>query len=107
MKTITDHELSEIADDWAREMPIDIGRRASFAAGYRYAEQQAKNSNTLAVNSILNDYDNVLVKLTEQIESLEKIYNNLSHLKIKELNILRGNKSQLEECIEIIQKYYC
>jgi len=51
MKTITDHELSEIADDWAREMPIDIGRRASFAAGYRYAEQQVKNCNTPDVST--------------------------------------------------------
>jgi len=58
------------------------------------------------MNSILNDYQNELLKLTKQIESLEKIYHNLSHLKIKELNILRGKKSQLEECIKIIQKYY-
>jgi hypothetical protein len=56
-----------------------------------------------ALTAILNDYNDELVKLTKQIESLEKKYDNLSHLKIKELNIIRGKKSQLVECIKIIK----
>lgn len=41
LKTITDHELSTIANDWAKEVPYEnTGIRTAFAAGYRYAESQ-------------------------------------------------------------------
>lgn len=50
MKTITDHELSMIAENWAKEMPINTGIRTAFAAGYRLAEQEVKNCNTPTVS---------------------------------------------------------
>lgn len=44
-ETITDHELSIIANDWAKEIPYEnIGIRTAFAAGYRLAEQQANGA---------------------------------------------------------------
>ena len=47
MKTITDHELSEIANDWAKEIPYEnIGIRTAFAAGYRLAEKQVNEANS-------------------------------------------------------------
>lgn len=58
------------------------------------------------MNSILNDYQDKLKNITEKIDSLEKIYHNLSHLKVKEYNILKGKRTQLIECVEVIQKYY-
>lgn len=58
------------------------------------------------MNSILNDYQDKLKDITTRIDSLEKIYHNLSHLKVKEYNILKGKRTQLIECIEVIQKYY-
>lgn len=47
-----------------------------------------------------------LKNITAKIDSLEKIYHNLSHLKVKEYNILKGKRTQIIECIEVIQKYY-
>jgi len=57
------------------------------------------------MNSILNDYQDKLKDITTKIDSLEKIYHNLSHLKVKEYNILKGKRTQLIDCIEVIQKY--
>lgn len=41
METFTDHDLSKVADKWAKEMPNEdlIGIRTAFAAGVRYAEK--------------------------------------------------------------------
>lgn len=58
------------------------------------------------MNSILNDYQDKLKDITTKIDSLEKLYHNLSHLKVKEYNILKGKRTQLIDCIEVIQKYY-
>lgn len=58
------------------------------------------------MSSILKDYQDKLKNITEKIDSLEKIYHNLSHLKVKEYNILKGKRTQLIECVEVIQKYY-
>ena len=58
------------------------------------------------MNSILNDYQDKLNNITTKIDSLEKIYHNLSHLKVKEYNILKGKRTQLIDCIQVIQKYY-
>lgn len=44
MKTITDHELSKMANDWVENTSIiNIGIRTAFAHGYRKAEKQVKN----------------------------------------------------------------
>ena len=41
MKTITDHELSKIAEDWENSISvINLGIKTAFAAGYRYKEKQ-------------------------------------------------------------------
>ena len=58
------------------------------------------------MNSILNDYQDKLKNITEKIDTKKKIYHNLSHLKVKEYNILKGKRTQLIECVEVIQKYY-
>ena len=57
------------------------------------------------MNSVLNDYQDKLKDITTKIDSLEKIYHNLSHLKVKEYNILKGKRTQLIDSIEVIQKY--
>jgi hypothetical protein len=42
MKTITDHELLKLADEWYDNTDFSfLGARTSFAAGYRLAEKQA------------------------------------------------------------------
>jgi hypothetical protein len=43
MKSITDSELLKIAENWEKEMPINLGVKTAFAAGYRLAERQVKN----------------------------------------------------------------
>lgn len=43
METITDSELLKIAETWAKDMPINLGIKTAFAAGYRMAESKAKN----------------------------------------------------------------
>lgn len=43
MENITDSELLKIAENWSKEMPINIGIKTAFAAGYRMAENKAKN----------------------------------------------------------------
>lgn len=43
MENITDSELLKIAENWSKEMPINIGIKTAFAAGYRMAEIKAKN----------------------------------------------------------------
>ena len=58
------------------------------------------------MDSILNEYRVLLEEITTKIDKLEKVRHNLCHLKIKELNILRGKRSQLIECAEIIQKSF-
>jgi len=40
--TVTDHDLSEIADNWADNINlVNTGLRTAFAAGYRTAEKKA------------------------------------------------------------------
>jgi hypothetical protein len=56
-------------------------------------------------NSLLNVYRVLLEDITIKIDALEKLRHNLGELKIKELNILRGKKLQLIECIEIIETH--
>jgi hypothetical protein len=43
MKSITDHELSKLANVWACKISIkNIGIRTAFAHGYREAEKRYK-----------------------------------------------------------------
>lgn len=56
-------------------------------------------------NSLLNVYRVLLEDITIKVDALEKLRHNLCELKIKELNILRGKKLQLIECIEIIETH--
>jgi hypothetical protein len=56
-------------------------------------------------NSLLNVYRVLLEDITIKVDALEKLRHNLGELKIKELNILRGKKLQLIECIEIIETH--
>ena len=42
MKTLTDHELSKIAENWTKEISDNIGIKTAFAAGFRFAEQMVK-----------------------------------------------------------------
>jgi len=62
MKTITDHELSEIANDWAKEIPYEnIGIRTAFAAGYKRAMEEYKSQGLPSDEDIKNtatDYAN-------------------------------------------------
>lgn len=41
MKTLTDHDLLQVVDKWAKDLPNEkiIGIRTAFATGFRYAEK--------------------------------------------------------------------
>ena len=79
MKTITDHELSEIANDWAGGIPYEnIGIRSAFAAGYRLAEQQANGTNSdngkLSISHVSNsllDLDGKTIPVTFHVSKFE------------------------------------
>jgi hypothetical protein len=46
-ETITDHDLSKIAEDWYKGIEhVDTGLKTAFAAGYRFAERQANGHDT-------------------------------------------------------------
>jgi len=47
MKTITDHELLKITEDWVKEAPLNIGLKTAFAAGYRMAESNKAEADQL------------------------------------------------------------
>lgn len=55
--------------------------------------------------NILNEFQSNLKEIETEINSLEKIYHTLSHLKVKEYNILGGKRIQLLECIETIKNH--
>ena len=68
MKTITDSDLLKIAETWEKEMPINIGIKTAFAAGYRMAESKAKNCTIPDVSDTVclhcNGSDKCLVPFT-------------------------------------------
>jgi len=46
-KTITDHELSKIAEDWYNKNEyVNTDLKTAFVAGYKYAENQANGHDT-------------------------------------------------------------
>jgi hypothetical protein len=55
MNELTDHELSKIADNWAKYMPINTGIRTAFAQGYLHAMKQVKLCNKPAVSKCAVD----------------------------------------------------
>lgn len=106
MKTITDHELSEIANDWAGGIPYEnIGIRSAFAAGYRLAEQQANGTNSdngkLSISHVSNSLpdllglDNPSYPLKYVIDRLKWATERL----LKKYNYDGHNYEELEQCV--------
>jgi len=65
-------------------------------------ENKPKDISSIKDN-ILDDFKGKLDNITVRINLLKNNLHNLSSLKIKEYNILRGMAKQLKECIKTVE----
>lgn len=92
MKPLTDHELSKIAENWTREIPDNMGIKTAFTAGFRFAEQMAKNS--------LPDNKEIDKKVDELAKNCNRIENRYS-----DKEIALGKQAYRNGCSFVINRF--
>ena len=99
MNTITDHELSEIANDWAKEIPYEnVGIRTAFAAGYRLAEKQTNETNSEPVKCAIPDVSSSLPLI--DIEEIKGLKDSLHKTGYTTYNHTRGGLRFINDLLD-------
>lgn len=77
---VADHELSKIADSWAKLLPNEnIGIRSSFAHGFRYAIIELKKSKAMQEYATLKSAEatkELWIDVKDKLPELKTYYNS-------------------------------
>lgn len=69
-EVITDSALSQIADQYVKSNPVNIGIRTAFAAGFKFAKRleiQAKDSGKMDSRELIEAYEEYVVRLEQSV----------------------------------------